>query len=554
MNLKVQITKVFLLGALLFPSCFWGQREVTTLLQQLDHTVADYPNAITKKEKRLQYLKDELRYSTSNEQRYAIYVQLHSEYTSFQLDSALTYARKSWQVALALNDLEKVNGAQLNVAMILGTSGMYKESIDLLESIPVNTTPSIKGYYFGTYRIVYGYLTEYAASALEKQKYKALTQRYRDSSMLYFQPKSREFCIANTDVLFEKKLYNQAIAALLRFYTSTSAQDPDQAVLAYLIAEGYRLKKDKEQQKKWLILSAISDVQLAKKENISLRKIAFILYEEGDIDRAYTYIKRSLEDALFCNAKLRTYEISKMLPIINQAYENKNETNRTQLTIFLLAVSILSLILLGALVLLFKQMRKVAAAQKALTLANEQLSNLNQDLKEINQRLNDTNATLAEASLLKEIYIGRYMDQCSDYIGKLEEYSQKLKVMATAGKVNELLKLVKSNAPVENELREFYTQFDQTFLELFPSFIQDFSNLLVDTDTIQLKKGELLNTELRIFALIRLGIKDSAKIAVFLRYSVSTIYNYRSQLKNKARGPREEFENQVLLIGTAQEK
>ena len=126
--------------------------------------------------------------------------------------------------------------------------------------------------------------------------------------------------------------------------------------------------------------------------------------------------------------------------------------------------------------------------------------------------------------------------------------------MATAGKVNELLKLVKSNAPVENELREFYTHFDQTFLELFPSFIQDFSNLLVDTDTIQLKKGELLNTELRIFALIRLGIKDSAKIAVFLRYSVSTIYNYRSQLKNKARGPREEFENQVLLIGTAQEK
>ena len=405
-----------------------------------------------------------------------------------------------------------------------------------------------------TIRIVYGYLTEYAASALEKQKYKALTQRYRDSSMLYFQPKSREFCIANTDVLFEKKLYDQAIAALLRFYTSTSAQDPDQAVLAYLIAEGYRLKKDKEQQKKWLILSAISDVQLAKKENISLRKIAFILYEEGDIDRAYTYIKRSLEGALFCNAKLRTYEISKMLPIINQAYENKNETNRTQLTIILIAVSILSLILLGALVLLFKQMRKVAAAQKALTLANEQLSNLNQDLKEINQRLNDTNATLAEASLLKEIYIGRYMDQCSDYIGKLEEYSQKLKVMATAGKVNELLKLVKSNTPVENELREFYTQFDQTFLELFPSFIQDFSNLLVDTDTIQLKKGELLNTELRIFALIRLGIKDSAKIAVFLRYSVSTIYNYRSQLKNKARGPREEFENQVLLIGTAQEK
>lgn len=554
MNRSVFLPLVFLFLAVLYPNYFLGQDDMASLLQKLDQTVENYSVTTKKKEMHLLHLKEVLSYTTSNEQRYAIYGQLYSEYATYQLDSALTYARKSGQVARFLNDSEKVNGAQLNVASILGTSGMYKESMDLLASIPVNQTPNLKGYYYGTYRIVYGYLTEYAASAIEKQKYKALTQRYRDASMLYFQPKSREFCIANTDVLFENKQYDQAIASLRSFYSTTSAQDPDQAVLAYLIAEGYRLKKDKEQQKKWLILSAISDLQLAKKENISLRKIAFILYEEGDIDRAYTYIKRSLEDALFCNAKLRTYEISKMLPIINQAYDHKNETNRTQLTIFLIAVSVLSIILLAALVLLFKQMRKVAAAQKALTLANEQLSNLNQDLKEINQRLNATNATLAEASLLKEIYIGRYMDQCSDYIGKLEEFSQKLKVMATAGKVNELLKLVKSNAAVEKELKEFYTQFDQTFLELFPTFKEEFSNLLSDQDAIHLKKGELLNTELRIFALIRLGIKDSAKIAVFLRYSVSTIYNYRSQLKNKARGPREEFENQVLLIGTSQEK
>jgi len=554
MNRSIFLPLVFLFLAVLCPNYFLGQDDMASLLQKLDRTVENYSVTTKKKETHLLHLKEVLRYSTSNEQRYAIYGQLYSEYATYQLDSALTYARKSGQVARFLNDSEKVNGAQLNVASILGTSGMYKESMDLLASIPVNQTPNLKGYYYGTYRIVYGYLTEYAASTIEKQKYKALTQRYRDASMLYFQPKSREYCIANTDVLFENKQYDQAIASLRSFYSTTSAQDPDQAVLAYLIAEGYRLKKDKEQQKKWLILSAISDLQLAKKENISLRKIAFILYEEGDIDRAYTYIKRSLEDALFCNAKLRTYEISKMLPIINQAYDQKNETNRTQLTIFLIAVSVLSIILLAALVLLFKQMRKVAAAQKALTLANEQLSNLNQDLKEINQRLNATNATLAEASLLKEIYIGRYMDQCSDYIGKLEEFSQKLKVMATAGKVNELLKLVKSNAAVEKELKEFYTQFDQTFLELFPTFKEEFSNLLSDQDAIHLKKGELLNTELRIFALIRLGIKDSAKIAVFLRYSVSTIYNYRSQLKNKARGPREEFENQVLLIGTSQEK
>jgi hypothetical protein len=345
--------------------------------------------------------------------------------------------------------------------------------------------------------------------------------------------------------------YDQAIKSLLGFFSKTSKQDPDHAVIAYVISDAYRLKKDKEQEKKWLIISAISDLQLVKKENISLRKLAFMLYEQGDIDRAYKYIKRSLEDALFCNAKLRTYEISKMLPIINEAYEHKNETNRTQLIVFLISASILSLFLLAVLILLFKQMKKLAKAQKTISTANTKLSELNKELKEINDRLNQTNATLAEASLLKEIYIGRYMDQCSDYIAKLEEYSRKLSVMATAGKMNELVKAVKSNTYIEKELKAFYTNFDQTFLELFPTFIEEFSSLLTDKEIVHVKQGELLNTELRIFALIRLGIKDSTKIAEFLRYSVSTIYNYRSQLKNKSLGPREEFESKVMLIGTS---
>ena len=186
-----------------------------------------------------------------------------------------------------------------------------------------------------------------------------------------------------------------------------------------------------------------------------------------------------------------------------------------------------------------------------MPLCNQQ--DLNQQLQGFNAKLNQTNLELAETSLLKEIYIGRYMDQCSIYIGKMEEYSQKLKVMATAGKVNDLVSTVKSKAFIDKELKEFYAQFDQTFMQLFPTFLEEFKALLNEPETIIIKKGELLNPELRIFALIRLGIKDSAKIADFLRYSASTIYNYRSQIKNKAKGPREQFETKVLLIGTAKE-
>jgi len=274
-----------------------------------------------------------------------------------------------------------------------------------------------------------------------------------------------------------------------------------------------------------------------------------MMYEDGDIDRAYKYMKRSLEDALFCNARLRTYEISKMMPIISEAYQKQNETNRFQLVLFLVSASVLSAILLVILLLLFKQMKKLNKAKQDIDLANIQLSELNKELYTFNEKLNESNFALSETNLLKEIYIGRYMDQCSDYIGKLEGYRRKLNVMATTGKMNDLVTAVKSKQFIENELKEFYTNFDKTFLQLFPNFIEEFSALLVDEDAVQLKEGELLNTELRIFALIRLGIKDSAKISVFLRYSVSTIYNYRSQIKNKAVGPRDDFESAVMRIG-----
>mgnify|MGYP006167609063 CR=1 FL=1 len=357
--------------------------------------------------------------------------------------------------------------------------------------------------------------------------------------------------VALAGQLFSKRKYTSALRLLLVAFDKIGKTDSNRAVIAYLISENYRLLNDKGQEKKWLALSAISDLELVKKENISLRKLAYILYEEGEIESAYEYTKRSLDDAVFCNSKLRTYEISKMLPIINESYETKNKSSQSQLIVFLISVSVLSLFLIGVLILLFKQMKKVAKAQKNVKLVNQKLSVLNQQLQGFNAQLNQTNLELAETSLLKEIYIGRYMDQCSVYIGKMEEYSQKLKVMATAGKVNDLVSTVKSKAFIDKELKEFYSQFDQTFVQLFPTFVAEFKDLLNEPESIVIKKGELLNPELRLFALIRLGIKDSAKIAEFLRYSSSTIYNYRSQIKNKAKGPRDQFELKVMDIGTS---
>lgn len=534
----------------LFPTLLLAQNNFDSLLDDLDKTVDNYQFYSNKKENEINKLKGLLKYTPADLQKHEVYGKLYSEYKSYQSDSALTYARKSFQIAEKLNDVRKLNDARLNLASIMGTLGMYKEATDILNKININTSPDLKAYYFTVNSVVYGYMSDYASSLHEKEKYVLLTKKYRDSSLNFYMPQESPYIMAKSSTLIDAGKYNETLDLLLNYFPNIAHNSPDRAVIAYIISQAYREKKDHRQQKKWLTISAISDLQLAKKEYISLRSLAFLMYENGDIDRAYKYIKRSLEDALFCNARLRTYEISKMMPIINEAYQKQNETNRLQLILFLISASILSLFLLAVLFLLYKQMKKLSKAKQDLSLANTRLSELNKELHTFNEKLNETNYTLSEANLLKEIYIGRYMDQCSDYIGKLDEYRRKLNVMVTTGKMNDLVRAVKSKQFIENELKEFYRNFDKTFLQLFPNFIKEFAVLLIDDEVTQLKEGELLNTELRIFALIRLGIKDSAKISIFLRYSVSTIYNYRSQLKNKAVGPREEFESRVMRIGT----
>jgi hypothetical protein len=542
--------KTALVFVLICSNLSWSQDQFPQFKSKLDETLSEDELYLSQKNNSLEQLKEKLRHAKVLQDRYPILEKLYEEYKSYQSDSALVYAKRSVQIAIKNKNTVQITKAQLNLASILGTLGMYNQALEILNTMESSVAPQLKGEFYWTKRIVYGGLAGYATSVEEKNTYNQLGNENRDKAITNLSKKSPEYVLAIAGQFLSQKKHDQAIALLLHYFDTIENSDPNRAVIAYLISENYKAKKEKEQEKKWLAISAISDLELVKKENISLRELAFMLYEEGDIESAYEYIKRSLDDAVFCNSKLRTYEISKMLPIINETYEAKNKSAKAQLIVFLVSASVLALFLLGVLILLFKQMKKVAKAQKNVELANNQLSVLNQQLQGFNSKLNQTNLELAETSLLKEIYIGRYMDQCSVYIGKMEEYSQKLKVMATAGKVNDLVSTVKSKAFIDKELKEFYSQFDQTFVQLFPTFVEEFKDLLNEPDSIIIKKGELLNPELRLFALIRLGIKDSAKIAEFLRYSSSTIYNYRSQIKNKAKGPREQFELKVMDIGT----
>lgn len=521
-----------------------------SLLLKLDQAIKERPIYMEQKELKLVELKRQLHRQIPDEERFAILGTLLDEYRSFNTDSALHMAEEREQIAIRLGNREYIDNARMNKADVLGMTGMYKEVMDLMRNIHIDRLPvDIHPYYYHIYRTVYGLMADYAVTAYEKKLYTELTDKYRDSLLLVNKDNLLIHTLIQSDQYNVRNEYDKAIRLLTDYLALQKDYEHDVAICAYTLSESYRLKGDKEKEKEYLIVSAMADMKTAVRGYISLRKLAVLLYQEGDIERAYSYVKICMEDAAACNARLRKLEILEIFPIINDAYQQKTEKQQEQMKWALVSISLLSLFLLLAIFYVYKQMKKVAAARREVIDANKRLKELNDELHLSNAQLKEANHSIAENSYLKEEYIGRYMDQCSVYLEKMDNYRRSLGKIAATGNVEELYKNIKSSKFIEGELKEFYTNFDNTFLQLFPTFVEDFNALLADDEQISLKAGERMNTELRIFALIRLGITDSVKIAQFLRYSVTTIYNYRTKVRNKAAGDRDLLEQEVMTIG-----
>ncbi len=284
----------------------------------------------------------------------------------------------------------------------------------------------------------------------------------------------------------------------------------------------------------YLILSALSDIYCAVKENQSLRDLALVMYERGDISRAYTYSAISMEDANFYNARLRRMETAKILPIIERANTMQIERQGKRLALLSTLLGVLAIILILAIVVIMRQVKALGKARREVLASNEQLACLNSSLRESN--------------MIKEQYIGHFMNLCSTYVNKLDRYREMVNNRIAGAKWEELRTMTASTDIIDREIRSFYDTFDRAFIDIYPDFVEQVNALLRPEERIVLKKNELLNNELRIFALIRLGIHDSAGIATFLRYSANTVYTYRTKIRNKAID-KHSFEEQLARFG-----
>jgi len=534
--------KTFFIICLLAVSQWLAATEnIDSLLNVLDEIVLNHQQYSNKKEEELHKLKELLNITSSGQQQFIVCGQLFDEYFYYQKDSALVYAKKRLNLAKQLNNDNLLVLAEINLASTNGSIGMYKEAFDVLDSIDIAKYPQHKAYYNYECSVIYGYMSYYAVTAQDRDKFTQITKSYLDSMIAVRPIDPNMLLLAKTDKYILSNDYEKALLLLNEQYPKLKKMHI-KAMLAYNFALAYRQKNDKKQELLWLTISSINDLRSVTKEYISLRSLAFELYESGDIDRAQKYMKCSLEDALFCNARLRTFEISNLMPFIDNAYQHVTKTRQRLLTIFVIVVSALLVFLLLAIGRVYRQMKKLTLARKELSLVNDKLS-------ELNDMLLKNNNSLTEANIIKEEYIVKYMDQCSLYIDKMDEYRRNLHKTATTGKLEDLILKVKSKDFIEDVIHEFYQNFDRTFVQLFPGFVEELNLLLMPEERIHLKPGQLLNLELRIYALIRLGINDSVKIAAFLRCSTNTIYNYRTRNRNNALGDRDSFEDNVTQIG-----
>lgn len=506
-----------------------------SLLRVLDRTIGEREVYMLQKQRRIDSL--ELLFvgvDMTDRERYNLNNALISEYDSFRYDSTLQFVRRNMEIAARLGDRELQNDALLRLTFVLTSGGMYLEALENLSAIDgCGLSPRMQMLYYKSMERVYFHLARYAGESSYASRYETLSCLYLDSMERIVQVGSDDYRSIMSRKMVSEGNFATAKEMLRDYLATLSFGSHDYAIVSSTLSYVYQDEPEGDMREYYLILSAISDLRSVVKENESLQNLAVVFLEKGDVDRAYRYCTIAMEDANFYNSRLRRIEIARMQPIIEKAYRMKLDQQHRHLQAFTLTLAVTIAVLLVTLVFLFLQMKALVRARR--------------DIEESNAELKRLNTALVESTHIKEEYIGHFMCLCSAYIDKLERYRSSVLTRIVSGKLDELRGMVHSSALVDHEIKTFYQNFDKIFLRIFPNFIVEFNKLLREEEQIVVPRGKLLTNELRIFALIRLGIDDSSRIARFLRYSANTVYTYRTKVRNKALD-RKNFEALIMEI------
>lgn len=541
---------LFLTFVFMFCYSQFALSQVDSLMQVLETEMTKKQIYDDEKMQRIEAYKQLASKSSADpKQVFLYYSNLIEEFEKFSFDSTLFYIDKNLKIANTLDNNVLLSESKLHLSATLANVGRSKEAEDVLKQIDTKQLSKelfIK--YCNTARKLYEDLSFYAITQDGAEKYSELYNLYKDTLLNIVDSNSYiHLSILEKDLLDDRNL-EESLKVNSQMLKGIEPNSKQFSVVTFYRSLIYDLMGNKEKEKEYLMISAISDIKASIKDNASLTTLAKVLYNEGKIEKAHQYIQNAYDDAIFYNSRLRFLEISKILSLITASYQEISDAQKSTLKEYLIWISSLSFVLLITVALIVRQNKKLSATRNGLKDSNQQLNEANQDLQQAKSKLEKLYTDLSEANHVKEQYIASFLSIHSDYIDKIDKYQNVVRRLLTNRKYEELYKRVTSQEVIDAEVKEFYSTFDQAFLSIYPDFIIKFNELLIEEEKIELKENEILNTELRIFALIRLGIKDSSNIARLLRYSVNTIYNYRVKIKNKAKVDREEFEKLIQEI------
>ena len=550
----------------LYGSIGWAnQVNLDSLYRVLDAAIDSA--AIYKKQKMddINALEKQYAAARNDQEKYQFALSLYREYIAFINDSALNYIQVCMECAERMGRKDLQTQSELALAYQLADTGFYPEAEIHFKAISKDQlTDDMVITYLKGMNHLYGEMAYYSHDKRLRDQFFSKSAAFRDSLLQILPEDSYGYNALKSVELNNQGKTDEALKCSNKWLKLAKPGSRDYATMSFYRSEIYRNQGDVEMERYWLIMSALTDIRHAIMDQAALWSLAnSLMNEEGDLDRAYKYMDFSWECISYFSTHMRSWLVSPILTRINDKYKQNLHQANTNL---IWTIAAISLLVVGLLMLLFyvsKKRRQLAVIRNELKYANDELGELNNqlsaknnDLSEANQQLSDINEQLRQAIIhlndsnrVKDEYIGKFLSVCSDYIDKLDNYRIKINRKLKAGQQADVLRMTSSEQLKEDELKELFDHFDDIFLRLFPTFIDDFNALLRPGEEIIPTEKNHLNTDLRIFALIRLGIEESSKIAEFLRYSPNSIYAYRARIKNKAVGNRDEFEKNVKEIG-----
>ncbi len=532
---KMRTFPIFMLLVLLTTSPVYAKPQND--LASLDSVLSIRDTFLKNKKRRIDSIKSRIPVNAPIMDKLKGYDRLYEEYLTLSFDSAMKYINLAEKLVSDTGDYDLNAKVKIHKSMSYATSGHFSQAIDELKKIQSSClSDTLLEKYYQAYQWTYGLWAEYSQDKTFAPIYYRNSKTYLDSLI---QVTPRNTSLYNYRIAEKALMFNHDFETAKKNYLKVVDKEPKNSRLyaqsAFALAQAYNNLQDRANYRKWLINAAISDQMIPLKENLALQDVALLIKnEDGDLERANAYLNYSLNDALEYNNRLRILEIGKKLPAIATAYQETVLAKNKQLHLYLVTIVIIVIILIIAIAIIIEQKRKIRNR-------NVTLSTFNDQLKVFNKQLQETNRS-------REQYVNLFLNLCAGYIDKYNRMQLTVTSKVKAGQYNELQKLLQANSrPSEAELREVFFNFDTAFLRLYPDFIKNVNTLLQPDKAICPKSSELLNANLRILALIRMGITDSTKIATLLFYSQQTIFNRRTEMRNRAIN-RDSFEKEIMDI------